>query len=125
MNPQHDNKKAVVLLSGGMDSATTLAIAADQGYEVYALSFRYGQRHSAELGAAMNLARMFGAAEHKVVDLDLSSIGGSALTDMDIDVPTEPGALALFPSWCTQDQPPWTASLHAGSVVGEKHQIRR
>jgi 7-cyano-7-deazaguanine synthase len=74
-----------------MDSATTLAIAADQGYEIYALSFRYGQRHSAELDAATNLARMFGAIEHKIVDLDLSSIGGSALTDMAIDVPVEPG----------------------------------
>ncbi|MDX1335371.1 MAG: 7-cyano-7-deazaguanine synthase QueC [Gammaproteobacteria bacterium] len=91
MSEQTTKGRAVVLLSGGMDSATTLAIAADQGYEVYALSFRYGQRHSAELDAAMNLARMFGAAEHKIVDLDLSTIGGSALTDMDIAVPTEPG----------------------------------
>jgi 7-cyano-7-deazaguanine synthase len=91
MNEQTKTGRAVVLLSGGMDSATTLAIAADQGYEVYALSFRYGQRHSAELDAAMSLAHMFGAAEHKIVDLDLSSIGGSALTDMDIAVPTEPG----------------------------------
>jgi len=91
MSEQTIKGRAVVLLSGGMDSATTLAIAADQGYELYALSFRYGQRHSAELDAAMNLARMFGAVEHKIVDLDLSSIGGSALTDMDIAVPTEPG----------------------------------
>jgi len=90
MSEQTTKGRAVVLLSGGMDSATTLAIAADQGYEVYALSFRYGQRHSAELDAAMNLARMFGAVEHKIADLDLSSIGGSALTDMDIAVPTEP-----------------------------------
>jgi 7-cyano-7-deazaguanine synthase len=91
MSEQTTKRRAVVLLSGGMDSATTLAIAIDQGFEVYALSFRYGQRHSAELDAAMNLARMFGAVEHKIVDLDLSSIGGSALTDMDIAVPTEPG----------------------------------
>jgi len=91
MSEQTTKGRAVVLLSGGMDSATTLAIAADQGYELYALSFRYGQRHSAELDAAMNLARMFGAVEHKIADLDLSSIGGSALTDMDIAVPTEPG----------------------------------
>ena len=91
MSEQATQPKAVVLLSGGMDSATTLAIAADQGFEVYALSFRYGQRHSAELQAAMNLARMFGCTEHKIVDLDLSSIGGSALTDLDIEVPTEPG----------------------------------
>ena len=91
MSQPSSKRRAVVLLSGGMDSATTLAIAADQGYETYALSFRYGQRHSAELDAATNLARMFGAVEHKIVDLDLSSIGGSALTDMAIDVPSEPG----------------------------------
>lgn len=89
MSQPSTKRRAVVLLSGGMDSATTLAIAADQGYETYALSFRYGQRHSAELDAATNLARMFGAVEHKIVDLDLSSIGGSALTDMAIDVPSE------------------------------------
>jgi 7-cyano-7-deazaguanine synthase len=85
-----DTKKAVVLLSGGMDSATVLAIAREQGYETYALSFRYGQRHSAELEAAQDLARTLGAAEHKVIDLDLSSIGGSALTDPAIAVPDHP-----------------------------------
>lgn len=83
--------KAVVLLSGGMDSATCLAIARSEGYEVYALSFRYGQRHSAELSAAERIAMALGAAEHKIVDLDLSSIGGSALTDQNIEVPTQPG----------------------------------
>jgi len=80
----------VVLLSGGMDSATVLAIAREQGYETYALSFRYGQRHSAELEAAQQLARSLGAAEHKIIDLDLSSIGGSALTDLAIEVPDHP-----------------------------------
>jgi len=85
-----ETPKAVVLLSGGMDSATVLAIAREQGYETYALSFRYGQRHSAELEAAARLAEELGAAEHKVIDLDLSSIGGSALTDPDIDVPDSP-----------------------------------
>jgi 7-cyano-7-deazaguanine synthase len=83
-------KKAVVLLSGGMDSATVLAIAREQGYEVYALSFRYGQRHSAELEAARQLAHALGAAEHKIIDLDLTSIGGSALTDPAIAVPDSP-----------------------------------
>ena len=83
--------RAVVLLSGGMDSATCLAIARSEGYEAYALSFRYGQRHSAELGAAERIAVALGAAEHKIVDLDLSSIGGSALTDQAIAVPTQPG----------------------------------
>lgn len=83
--------KAVVLLSGGMDSATTLAIARDEGRECYALSFRYGQRHSAELRAAGRLAQALGAARHLVVDLDLSSIGGSALTDAGIAVPEQAG----------------------------------
>jgi len=86
-----ETPKAVVLLSGGMDSATVLAIAREQGYETYALSFRYGQRHSAELEAAARLAEELGAAEHKVIDLDLSSIGGSALTDPAIAVPDSPG----------------------------------
>lgn len=87
----NSRKKAVVLLSGGMDSATVLAMAANQGYEVYALSFRYGQRHSAELQAARNLADVYGVAEHRTIDLDLGGIGGSALTDYSIAVPEEGG----------------------------------
>jgi 7-cyano-7-deazaguanine synthase len=79
-------KKAVILLSGGMDSATVLAYAKQQGYQCYALSFRYGQRHSSELLAAKNLAKHFNV-DHKVIDLDLSRFGGSALTDDSIDVP--------------------------------------
>ena len=79
-------KKAVVLLSGGMDSATVLAYAKKQGYDCYTLSFRYGQRHSSELIAAKNLAKHFNI-EHKVIDLNLSRFGGSALTDDSIDVP--------------------------------------
>ncbi len=82
--------KAVVLLSGGMDSATVLAIAREQGYEAYALSFRYGQRHSAELEAAQRLAQELGSVEHKIIDLDLTAIGGSALTDHEIEVPSSP-----------------------------------
>jgi 7-cyano-7-deazaguanine synthase len=74
-----------------MDSATCLAIARSERYETYALSFRYGQRHSAELAAAERIALELGASEHKIVDLDLSSIGGSALTDQAIAVPTQPG----------------------------------
>jgi len=81
-------KKAVVLLSGGMDSATVLAIAQSQHYGCYALSFDYGQRHKAELNAAKNLAEKMGVIEHKVIEFDLTSIGGSALTDDAIDVPT-------------------------------------
>src|SRR5690606_35645428 len=79
-------KKAVVLLSGGMDSAAVVAIAQEQGFEVHALSVRYGQRHTSELDAAARVAAALGVAGHKVVDVDLRSIGGSALTD-DIDVP--------------------------------------
>ena len=77
---------AVVLLSGGLDSATVLAAAVADGFECHALSFRYGQRHSVELDAAAVVAEHLGAAKHVVVDLDLSAIGGSALTD-DIEVP--------------------------------------
>jgi 7-cyano-7-deazaguanine synthase len=82
--------RAVVLLSGGMDSATVLAIARAEGYEVYALSVAYGQRHTSELAAAARLAKSLGAAAHKVVNIDLRSIGGSALTD-DIEVPEHGG----------------------------------
>jgi len=78
--------KAVVLLSGGLDSATTLAIAKSQGFEIYALSIRYGQRHEIELEAARRLARHFRVAKHMLVDIDLRLFGKSALTD-DIDVP--------------------------------------
>ena len=81
-------KRAVVLVSGGMDSAVVAAIARAQGFEVFALSVAYGQRHVSELAAAARVAKMTGAAQHKVVDVDLRSIGGSALTD-DIDVPTD------------------------------------
>lgn len=83
-------KKAVVLLSGGMDSATVLAMAKTQGYECYALSFRYGQRHTAELQAAATQAKRLGAVRHEIIDLDLSRFGGSALTDTSIAVPTSP-----------------------------------
>jgi len=79
--------KAVILLSGGLDSATVLAMAKDQGYECYALSFNYGQRHAAELNAAAKVVSTFSVIEHKTIDLDLTQIGGSALTDNNIDVP--------------------------------------
>jgi len=79
--------KAVVLLSGGLDSATTLAIARSQGYACYTLAFDYGQRHHSELEAAARIAKAQGALEHKVVHLDLNLIGGSALTDMNMAVP--------------------------------------
>lgn len=80
-------KQAVVLLSGGLDSATTLAMAQDQGYVCHAISFNYGQRHAAELDAAARLARSLGAATYRVVTIDLAQMGGSALTDAAIAVP--------------------------------------
>ncbi|MCC4621828.1 7-cyano-7-deazaguanine synthase QueC [Xanthomonas cassavae CFBP 4642] len=83
-------KKAVVLLSGGMDSAAAVALAQEQGFAVYALSVRYGQRHTSELDAAARVAAAQGVVAHKVVDVDLRSIGGSALTD-DIEVPEAGG----------------------------------
>ena len=85
-------QRAVVLLSGGLDSATVLAMAHEQGYEAYALSFDYGQRHRSELHAAARVAQVLGAKEHRVIKLDLTGWGGSALTDNDIAVPTAPTA---------------------------------
>ncbi len=82
--------RAVVLLSGGLDSATTLAVARDQGYACHALSLDYGQRHRAELAAARRVAAALGVREHKVIPLDLTCIGGSALTDPGIPVPDAP-----------------------------------
>jgi 7-cyano-7-deazaguanine synthase len=82
--------RAVVLLSGGLDSATVLAMAHEQGFETYALSFDYGQRHRSELDAAAAVAKALGAKEHRVIKLDLTGWGGSALTDKDIAVPTSP-----------------------------------
>jgi len=78
---------AIVLLSGGLDSSTALALAAEQGFALYALSFRYGQRHARELEASARLARHFGCREHKIVDIDLRAFGGSALTSDEIAVP--------------------------------------
>jgi 7-cyano-7-deazaguanine synthase len=80
------SKRAVVLLSGGIDSATAAAMARQQGFEIHALSFRYGQRHECELAAAQKVAAFLGAASHRVMEFDMRVIGGSALTDR-IDVP--------------------------------------
>lgn len=80
-------QKAVVLVSGGLDSSTVLAMAMQQGYQCYTLSFDYGQRHRSELEAAVRVSRLMSVTEHKVVKLDLGSIGGSALTDTNIEVP--------------------------------------
>lgn len=85
-----DTHRAVILLSGGLDSATTLAVARDAGYECHALSVRYGQRHTAELDAAARQAEALGAASHRTMSVDLGGIGGSALTDPSLDVPETP-----------------------------------
>ena len=90
MNASNPSRKAVILVSGGMDSAVTIAMAREQGFEVYALSVAYGQRHSSELEASERVATMLGAVTHKTVHVDLRRIGGSALT-ADIDVPEDGG----------------------------------
>jgi 7-cyano-7-deazaguanine synthase len=87
-----DAKRAIVLLSGGLDSATVLAIARSQRYECYALSVEYGQRHRAELDAAQRVAASLGAREHRTMHVDLAGIGGSALTDAKIAIPETLGA---------------------------------
>jgi 7-cyano-7-deazaguanine synthase len=83
------DKKAVILLSGGLDSATTLAIARSEAFECYALTFRYGQRHKREIEAAKKIANSLGAVEHRIIDIDLAQFGGSALTDSTIEVPKD------------------------------------
>ncbi|MFC2974120.1 7-cyano-7-deazaguanine synthase QueC [Azotobacter bryophylli] len=84
-------KRAVILLSGGLDSATVVALARAEGYACHTMSFDYGQRHRAELQAAERVARQLGVMEHKVIGLNLNGIGGSALTDTSIAVPETPG----------------------------------
>lgn len=84
-----DKQKAVVLLSGGLDSATTLAIAKSKGFECYAMTFGYGQRHSVEIAHSIKVASSMGVIEHRIVNIDLGTFGGSALTDESIDVPKE------------------------------------
>jgi 7-cyano-7-deazaguanine synthase len=85
-------KNAIVLLSGGLDSATVLALAMESGYACYALSFNYSQRHCRELEAAKKIAATQGVIEHKIISVDLGAIGGSALTDFSIPVPEAPSA---------------------------------
>jgi 7-cyano-7-deazaguanine synthase len=115
-------KRAVVLLSGGLDSATVLAIAAGQGYDCYALSFDYGQRAQTELNAARALVNSLGAKEHRVFNLDLAQFGGSALTDSSIDVPSDaeesipvtyvPARNTIFLSLALA----WAEVLHADAI---------
>ncbi len=89
MSDSTHNSKAVILVSGGLDSATVLARASADGYDCYALSFNYSQRHQVELNAAKRLCQQFTVKEHKIINLDLTQIGGSALTDDSIAVPEE------------------------------------
>jgi 7-cyano-7-deazaguanine synthase len=83
------DKKAIILLSGGIDSATTLAIARSEGFQCYALTFRYGQRHQREIEAAKKIANSLVVAEHRIIDIDLAAFGGSALTDSTTEVPKD------------------------------------
>jgi len=84
-----ENKKAVLLLSGGLDSSTTCAIAQSRGFDVYAMSFRYGQKHVHEINCARKLAETFGVKEHIIVDINLGLFGGSALTDPSLELPMQ------------------------------------
>lgn len=86
-------KRAIVLLSGGLDSTTTLAIAQSEHFQCYALTFKYGQRHEREIEASKRVAESLGAVEHRIIDIDLSVFGGSALTDSNIDVPKDRSGL--------------------------------
>jgi 7-cyano-7-deazaguanine synthase len=88
------SKKAVVLLSGGLDSATTLAVARSEGFDCYALTFSYGQRHARETASAKNVAKALNVVEHRIIDIDLAAFGASALTDHSIDVPKDRADLA-------------------------------
>ncbi|MBI2992877.1 MAG: 7-cyano-7-deazaguanine synthase QueC [Gammaproteobacteria bacterium] len=90
MSAENDPVAALVLLSGGLDSAVTLAVARSRNFHCHALSFDYGQRHRAELEAARRVASALGAASHKFISIDLTQIGGSALTDLRIPVPNQP-----------------------------------
>ena len=97
MNAVDPRRPAVVLVSGGLDSATCLAIARAEGFRCHALSFRYGQRHAAELGAARRVAAQLGVVEHRILDIDLAAFGGSALTDPGLAVPEDGAAHEAVP----------------------------
>ena len=96
-SPAAGARPAIVLVSGGLDSATCLAIARAEGFRCHALSFQYGQRHQAELAAAARVARQLGAVEHRVMQIDLAAFGGSALTDASIAVPEDGASAQAIP----------------------------
>jgi 7-cyano-7-deazaguanine synthase len=115
--------RAVVLVSGGLDSATCLAIARDEGFECYALSFAYGQRHSAELHAAARVASTLGAVEHRVMTIDLAAFGGSALTDTHLAVPEGPGSGGIPITYVPARNTVFLSFALAWSEVLEAHDI--
>ena len=115
--------KAVVLLSGGLDSATVLAMAKARGFDCYTIGFDYGQKHNSELKAAFRIAEAFGDHPHKVIRLDLGSIGGSALTSDDIDVPVEGVANSGIPVTYVPARNTvfLSIALGYGEVIGARH----
>ncbi|MEH3023349.1 MAG: 7-cyano-7-deazaguanine synthase QueC [Pseudomonas oryzihabitans] len=113
--------KAVILLSGGLDSATVVAMAKAQGFACYTMSFDYGQRHRAELHAAERVARQLGVVEHKVIGLNLDGIGGSALTDPDIAVPETPGEGIPVTYVPARNTVFLSLALGWGEVLGARH----
>ena len=115
--------KAVVLLSGGLDSATVLAMAKARGFDCYTIGFDYGQKHNSELKAAFRIAEAFGDHPHKVIRLDLGSIGGSALTSDDIDVPVEGVANTGIPVTYVPARNTvfLSIALGYGEVIGARH----
>ena len=115
--------KAVVLLSGGLDSATVLAMAKARGFDCYTIGFHYGQKHNSELKAAFRIADAFGDHPHKVIRLDLGSIGGSALTSDDIDVPVEGVANTGIPVTYVPARNTvfLSIALGYGEVIGARH----
>ena len=115
--------KAVVLLSGGLDSATVLAMAKARGFDCYTIGFDYGQKHNSELKAAYRIVEAFGDHPHKVIRLDLGSIGGSALTSDDIDVPVEGVANSGIPVTYVPARNTvfLSVALGYGEVIGARH----
>lgn len=116
-----DAPPAVVLLSGGLDSATALALAREQGFACYALSVDYGQRHAAELDAARRVAHAGGAREHRIMQVDLAGIGGSALTDPSIAVPEQPTAGIPVTYVPARNTIMLALALAWGEVLGARH----